>query len=113
MPAGPTPSQRWGGLLKIGPTAKPRAGRANAAAAIPPAVWAVPVMNRRRVIVSPSKAPGIMRSAVYLDLFRACLSDTWIRTISRLDSARRRRLLGACAHRLDRIGRPREHEILG
>ena len=33
-----------------------------------PATWAVPVMNRRRVTVSPSKAPGICRSAVYLRL---------------------------------------------
>ncbi len=63
-------------FLKIGPIAKPSAGSANAAAAIPPAVCAVPVMKRRRVTVSPSKAPGIMRSAVYLDLCFACLSDT-------------------------------------
>ena len=36
-----------------------------APAAIAPAPWAVPVMNRRRVTVSPSKPPGIFRSSVY------------------------------------------------
>src|SRR3712207_7708959 len=45
----------------------PRAGSVNAAAATAPAVCAVPVMKRRRVTVSPSKAPGIPRPAVYLD----------------------------------------------
>jgi len=49
-----------------GPSAKPSAGRRKADAATAPATFAVPVMNRRRVTVSPSKAPGIMRSAVYL-----------------------------------------------
>jgi hypothetical protein len=33
-----------------------------------PAPFAVTVISRRRVTVSPSKAPGIPRSAVYLDL---------------------------------------------
>src|ERR1700736_5686574 len=68
--------QEWGSPLNIGPSAKPSAGSVKAPAATAPAVWAVPVMNRRRVIVSPSKAPGILRSAVYLDLCFACLSDT-------------------------------------
>jgi hypothetical protein len=44
------------------------AGRAMADRATAPETWAVPVMNRRRVTVSPSKAPGICRSTVYLDL---------------------------------------------
>src|ERR1700731_4097948 len=68
--------QEGGSCLNIGPSAKPSAGSVKAPAATAPAVWAVPVMNRRRVIVSPSKAPGILRSAVYLDLCFACLSDT-------------------------------------
>jgi hypothetical protein len=37
------------------------------AEATPPAVSATPVMNERRVTVSPSKAPGQPRSAVNLD----------------------------------------------
>jgi hypothetical protein len=64
----PMSSQKCGGCLKIGPIAKPSAGSVKEAAAIAPAVWAVPVMKRRRVTVSPSKAPGIIRSAVYFDL---------------------------------------------
>ena len=63
----PTGTQLCGVLLNIGPTAKASAGSVKAPAAIAPAVWAEPVMNRRRVIVSPSNAPGIRRSAVYLD----------------------------------------------
>src|SRR5580765_5840444 len=55
-------------FLKIGPSAKPMAGRAKAPAAMAPAVCAVPVMKRRRVTVSPSKAPGMFRSVVYFDL---------------------------------------------
>jgi hypothetical protein len=50
-----------------GTIANPRAGRVNAAAAIAPAALAVPVMSRRRVIVSPSNAPGSPRSSVYFD----------------------------------------------
>ena len=52
----------------IGPSAKPSAGSTIAAVATAPPVCAVPVMKRRRVTVSPSKAPGIWRSAVYFDL---------------------------------------------
>jgi hypothetical protein len=48
-----------------GATAKPSAGSVKAAAAIAPAPFAVAFMNRRRVIVSPSKAPGICASSVY------------------------------------------------
>src|ERR1700677_3758142 len=43
---------------------------------MPPAAWPPTVMNRRRVTVSPSKAPGMPRSRVYLDLCFACASDT-------------------------------------
>ena len=68
-PVAPTSSQRILPGSKIGPSAKPSAGRVNAEAAMAPAVCAVPVMNRRRVTVSPSKAPGIRRSRVYLDFF--------------------------------------------
>ena len=62
--------------MKIGPIAKPSAGSTKAPAATAPALCEPTVMNLRRVIVSPSKAPGILRSSVYLDLFAACLSDT-------------------------------------
>src|SRR5690242_17990064 len=54
-------------VLNTGARAKPRAGRVNAAAATAPAPLAVPTMNRRRVTVSPSNAPGIFRSAVYFE----------------------------------------------
>ncbi len=47
----------------------PSAGSVNAAAATPPAAWAVPVMKRRRVTVSPSNEPGIFASAVVLGFF--------------------------------------------
>src|SRR4051794_121416 len=53
---------------KIGPAAKPTAGRTIAAVAVIPAMWTVPVMKRRRVTVSPGNAPGIRRSDVYFDL---------------------------------------------
>src|SRR5207302_4910071 len=69
-------TQWCGVLLKTGPNAKPSAGSVKAPAAIAPAVWALPVMKRRRVIVSPSKAPGIKRSAVYLDVYLVRLSAT-------------------------------------
>src|SRR4051794_29033195 len=49
------------------PAAKPSAGSRNADAATAPAAWVVSVIIRRRVTVSPSKAPGTLRSAVYLD----------------------------------------------
>src|ERR1700730_1032047 len=55
-------------LEKIGPIAKASAGSAKPIVISAPAPCTVPVMNRRRVTVSPSKAPGIPRSAVYLDL---------------------------------------------
>src|SRR5215213_5767574 len=48
------------------PAAKPSAGSVNAETAIAPAPWTVTVMNRRRVTVSPSNAPGMPRSRVYL-----------------------------------------------
>ena len=63
-------------LLKIGPIANPSAGSRNAPAATTPAAWLETVMNRLRVTVSPSKAPGICRSSVYLDLCFERLSDT-------------------------------------
>ena len=53
---------------KIGPIAKASAGSVKPAAINAPAPWTVPVMKRRRVTVSPSNAPGMPRSAVYLDL---------------------------------------------
>ena len=43
-------------------------GQRERSAATAPAPCAVQVMKRRRVTVSPSKAPGISRSAVYFDL---------------------------------------------
>ena len=49
---------------KTGPSAKPSAGSAKAAVAAMPRPWAPPVIRRRRVTVSPSKAPGMPRSAV-------------------------------------------------
>ena len=62
--------QSNGSRLKIGPSAKPSAGSVNAAAAMPPAPFVTAPMKRRLVTVSPSKAPGIPRSAVY---FEDCL----------------------------------------
>src|SRR3954454_650962 len=66
----PTSCQRTGVFSNSGPSAKPMAGSRNAEAATAPAAWVVPVMNRRRVTVSPSNAPGIPRSDVYLDFWR-------------------------------------------
>ena len=66
-PTLPTVAHVWGVLLKMGPIENASAGSVKAPAAIAPAVCAVPVMKRRRVIVSPSNAPGIRRSAVYLE----------------------------------------------
>ena len=48
--------------------AKPSAGSVNAGAATAPAPCAVSVIMRRRVTVSPSKAPAKPRSSVYLRL---------------------------------------------
>src|SRR4051794_21156287 len=56
------------------PIAKPIAGSRMAAVAMAPPAWTVRVMNRRRVTVSPSKAPGMFRSAVYLEM--GCLRDS-------------------------------------
>src|SRR4051812_4256689 len=67
-PVGPTACQGCSCFSNSGPSAKPRAGRTKAAVATAPVTWTVPVMNRRRVIVSPSNAPGMPRSAVYFDL---------------------------------------------
>ena len=53
--------------LKIGAMANPSAGRVNAATATAPAPLAARFINRRRVTVSPSNAPGMFRSAVYFD----------------------------------------------
>ncbi len=73
MSVGPTVSQTWGLLLKIGPIAKPSAGSVKDIAATAPAAWAEPVMKRRRVTVSPSYAPGMLRSRVYLEACLSCL----------------------------------------
>src|SRR5471032_3124246 len=64
----PTVCQGSESLEKIGQIANATAGSAKPIVASAPAPCTVPVMNRRRVTVSPSKAPGIPRSAVYLDL---------------------------------------------
>src|SRR5579859_7051943 len=72
-----------GSRLNTGPMAKPRAGSVKAAAARPPSPWTVTFMNRRRVTVSPSNAPGMFRSTVYFDRFSLCLSDTDKRDVQR------------------------------
>src|SRR4051794_7241625 len=67
-PGLPTASQRTGGRSNTAePIAKPSAGSANVATAMPPAVWVGSDMARRRGTVSPLNAPGIRRSFVYLD----------------------------------------------
>src|SRR3954469_22989791 len=82
-PSLPTASQRTGGRSNSAlPTGKPRAGSVNEAAATAPAPCAVSVMKRRRVTVSPSKAPGISRSAVYFDFGSLRGEATTRRTIS-------------------------------
>src|SRR5207302_5761781 len=63
---GPIGCQVTGVVLNTGARANPRAGRAIAAVATIPAPFAAPTMNRRRVTVSPSYAPGMLRSSVYL-----------------------------------------------
>ena len=68
MSGGPTVCQPSESFLKIGPIANASAGSAKPIVISAPAPCAVPVMKRRRVTVSPSKAPGMPRSAVYLDL---------------------------------------------
>ena len=62
LPAAGRASRRAARARSRAPAARSRPS------ATAPASWTVPVMNRRRVTVSPSKAPGIWRSAVYLDL---------------------------------------------
>ncbi len=64
----PTSSQCGEWPWNTGPSANPSAGSVNAPAATAPAPFTVPTMNRRRVTVSPSKAPGMLRSAVYFGL---------------------------------------------
>src|ERR1700722_54577 len=68
MSGGPTGCQSSETLVKIGPIAKASAGSVKPIVISAPALCTVPVMNRRRVIVSPSNAPGMPRSAVDLDL---------------------------------------------
>src|SRR5688500_20367366 len=64
----PTVSHCTSGRSKSAePAAKPSAGSAKADTATAPAPCTVSVMKRRRVTVSPSKEPGMPRSAVYLD----------------------------------------------
>ena len=65
---GPTDWNGCSYFSNTGPSAKPSVGSKIADVATAPATWTVPVMKRRRVTVSPSKAPGISRSTVYLDL---------------------------------------------
>src|SRR5437764_10597541 len=65
---GPTACQDIFSVLNTGASANASAGSVNAAAATPPTPFAAPTINRLRVIVSPSNAPGMLRSSVYLDL---------------------------------------------
>src|SRR3954452_7649892 len=81
-PVGPTACQGCSCFSNSGPSAKPSAGRTNAAVATAPVTWTVPVMKRRRVIVSPSNAPGMPRSAVYLDLASLRSAMTGARNLS-------------------------------
>src|ERR1700735_2943813 len=55
---------------------------------MPPALWVTAVIKRRLVTVSPSKAPGIPRSAVY---FEDCLwrsAGIYLRLLTSLFIAR-------------------------
>src|SRR5688572_17111372 len=73
---GPTGSQTAGGRSNSAePTAKPSAGSVNVATAMPPPTWTARPIARRRVTVSPSNAPGIRRSDVYLGF--GCLRRGW------------------------------------
>ena len=56
-----------------------------------PAVCVVSVMNRRRVTVSPSKAPGMLRSAVYLDCGSLRVSGKGLECYRSADGAARGR----------------------
>ena len=68
-PGAPTASQVTGGRSnRAEPTANPSAGSVKAATAMAPPPLTANTITRRRVTVSPSKAPGISRSSVYLDL---------------------------------------------
>ncbi len=102
MLSGPTIFPDGGGcFLKIGPIAKPSAGSAKAAAATPPAPWAVAVMKRRRVIVSPSKAPGIFRSSgVFGLVLDALVGHVRLNNIEAGFSVGAEGGPGVCAHRL-------------
>src|SRR4051812_38518715 len=85
-PVGPTACQGCSCFSNSGPSAKPSAGRTNAAVATAPVTWTVPVMKRRRVIVSPSNAPGMPRSAVYLNLASLRSAMAGERTLSPAES---------------------------
>src|SRR4051794_16638970 len=65
----PTGVQIGSGRSNSGvPAAKPSTGRVKPITASAPAPLTTPTMNRRRVTVSPSNAPGMLRSVVYFDL---------------------------------------------
>src|SRR4051794_29096561 len=85
-PGAPTACQGCSCFSNSGPSAKPSAGRTKAAVATAPVRWTVPVMKRRRVIVSPSNAPGMPRSAVYLDLASLRSAMTGARTLAPAES---------------------------
>src|SRR3954469_23246396 len=79
-----------GARSKIGePAAKPIAGNSTAAVATPPAVCVVITMKRRRVTVSPSNAPGMLRSAVSLETGCLRLSGTGAECYRSADLGRR------------------------
>ena len=64
-------------------------------------------MNRRRVTVSPSNAPGMPRSSGVLRLVLVALCGTGpAHTVRGANQGVAGALAGACAHRLDRLGRP-------
>jgi hypothetical protein len=73
----PIGCQEKGSRLNSGPNAKPTTGKMNAAAATAPAPLVASSMNRRRDTVSPSNAPGMFRSTVYLGLPSRCRSGTF------------------------------------
>ncbi|MFL5831531.1 MAG: hypothetical protein ACJ76X_16565 [Solirubrobacteraceae bacterium] len=65
-----------GTRLNSGPSANPSAGSVKAATVIAPAPLTARPIRRRRVTVSPSNAPGMLRSAVYLGLASLWRSGT-------------------------------------
>ncbi len=67
------------------------------AVATMPAVCPPTFISLRRVIVSPSNAPGMPRSIVYFDLCLSCLSDTGTHNIEARISASSRRRARLCA----------------